>query len=66
MSVAAKRSADWMWESMQEASEELRKKPDWAIEMLRNAPRMYPSIRPKAEHPGVPANAPGSPKAQEG
>lgn len=37
-------NADWMWEIMKEAREELKKRPSWDIELLRNAPRMYPSI----------------------
>lgn len=45
MSATTERSADWMWKIMEEATEELRKRPAWEVEMLRNAPRMYPSLR---------------------
>lgn len=48
MRTAAGRSASWMWEIMQEAADELQQRPEWEVEMLRNAPRMYPSIRAKS------------------
>ncbi len=51
MNTTAERSPNWMWEIMQEATEELQKWPAWKIEMLQNAPRMYPSMRPKEDPP---------------
>ena len=65
MSTAAERNADWMWKNMQEATDELLKRPAWEIEMLRNAPRMYPSIRPKEEEQTSSASKVTAPRARK-
>lgn len=47
MSDVKAASAEWMWEIMKEARDQLAKRPAWDLEMMRSAPRMYPSLREK-------------------
>lgn len=45
MSTSAEHKGAWMFEMMQEVAEEFSKRPAWEVELLRNAPRMYPGLR---------------------
>lgn len=40
---------NWMWEIMEECKKKVESYPKWLIDSLRDAPRMYPSIRKKEE-----------------
>ena len=43
------KDAQWMWNIMNEAKESFEKLPEWLKESLRNASRMYPSLKEEKE-----------------